>query len=373
MQRFLGVYHQPTFSEARLVPAITLSLLVLLAPVAASAACGDGLIDADEGCDDGNVLDGDGCSATCEIEDGWVCLPAVFELLTDEYYDGPTHGAPLWEIGDDRTVLTQSENSDATIFSSTLFADLAPITFTVEVETISDNDFVGFVIGFDSGESTAPDASYLLIDWKQAFQVSGTLGTADQGLALSVVDGIPSESDLWSHGGAVTELERALSLGFTGWDDNTQYEVEIDFTPERFQLRVNGVLQFDVTAADAGLEAFPNGTFGFYNFSQQSVRYQLVEPVNLSICGTPDEDGDGLDSLEEFTLGTDPSLKDTDGDGIDDGIEAGFDGVVDRGETDPTDADTDDDGIDDASEYTGLTEDEKKLAKGKNLARLLGL
>ncbi len=32
------------------------------------AACGDGVVDCAEGCDDGNVQDGDGCSAVCESE-----------------------------------------------------------------------------------------------------------------------------------------------------------------------------------------------------------------------------------------------------------------------------------------------------------------
>jgi len=31
-------------------------------------ACGDGTTQADEECDDGNVADGDGCSATCGLE-----------------------------------------------------------------------------------------------------------------------------------------------------------------------------------------------------------------------------------------------------------------------------------------------------------------
>lgn len=34
------------------------------------AACGDGVVDCDEGCDDGNVEGGDGCSAVCAIEGG---------------------------------------------------------------------------------------------------------------------------------------------------------------------------------------------------------------------------------------------------------------------------------------------------------------
>ncbi len=37
---------------------------------ASLAACGDGLVGAGEQCDDGNTADGDGCSATCQDEDG---------------------------------------------------------------------------------------------------------------------------------------------------------------------------------------------------------------------------------------------------------------------------------------------------------------
>ncbi len=36
--------------------------------------CGDGFVASDqEGCDDGNTAGGDGCSATCQIEQGWIC------------------------------------------------------------------------------------------------------------------------------------------------------------------------------------------------------------------------------------------------------------------------------------------------------------
>ncbi|MEW5851248.1 MAG: DUF4215 domain-containing protein [Myxococcota bacterium] len=36
--------------------------------------CGNGIITADEGCDDGNELSGDGCSNTCQVESGYVCV-----------------------------------------------------------------------------------------------------------------------------------------------------------------------------------------------------------------------------------------------------------------------------------------------------------
>lgn len=36
---------------------------------AADARCGDGVVDAGEICDDGNLRDGDGCNAACQLDD----------------------------------------------------------------------------------------------------------------------------------------------------------------------------------------------------------------------------------------------------------------------------------------------------------------
>src|ERR1044071_3301013 len=47
-------------------------------------ACGDGVHDPSEGCDDGNTSDGDGCSAVCEVEtDHPVCGNGVRESGED--------------------------------------------------------------------------------------------------------------------------------------------------------------------------------------------------------------------------------------------------------------------------------------------------
>ncbi len=40
------------------------------------AVCGDGAVAGTEACDDGNLADGDGCSATCTVETGWACSGA---------------------------------------------------------------------------------------------------------------------------------------------------------------------------------------------------------------------------------------------------------------------------------------------------------
>ncbi len=39
----------------------------------ADPACGNGTLDGDDVCDDGNTKAGDGCSATCQVEAGWDC------------------------------------------------------------------------------------------------------------------------------------------------------------------------------------------------------------------------------------------------------------------------------------------------------------
>jgi cysteine-rich repeat protein len=42
-------------------------------PCQHSAACGDRILTAPEQCDDGNTLNGDGCSAMCTLEPGFIC------------------------------------------------------------------------------------------------------------------------------------------------------------------------------------------------------------------------------------------------------------------------------------------------------------
>ena len=39
-----------------------------------------------QGCDDGNMLDGDGCSSSCAVETGWVCeAMRVYQMISDLY------------------------------------------------------------------------------------------------------------------------------------------------------------------------------------------------------------------------------------------------------------------------------------------------
>jgi len=58
--------------------------------------CGNGALDAGEQCDDGNLLNGDGCSDSCQIDEGWQCDdPAPAGVVPDAGFEAGTPN-PSW-------------------------------------------------------------------------------------------------------------------------------------------------------------------------------------------------------------------------------------------------------------------------------------
>jgi cysteine-rich repeat protein len=322
-------------------PVLLLALLPLIA-TSAQAACGDGVLDGGELCDDLNVDPNDGCDAACQTEPGWDCVQASFALDYSEVLQNDGSPAPSWVLSTDGRTLTQGLNAAPGVYVSTLPATAQPITFELEVTSAGDDDYIGFVVGYNAGDNANPSADWILFDWKRGTQF-GFTGYAYLGLAMSRVNGaIVGVGDLWEHIGVVSEITRATSLGSIGWNHNTTYEITLDYTTTAVRVWVDGVLEFDVSGA------FPEGNFGFYAYSQPSLRYTLVDPVDQTVCAARDTDGDGLTDPEELnTWGTDPSLADTDGDGLSDPDELFTHG------TDPSLADTDGDDLGDESEVSG--------------------
>jgi hypothetical protein len=210
--------------------------------------------------------------------------------------------AGVWTVSGDNSSVLQSVNGQPTMFYSDFNAAGTDISGSLFIDSNSDgdDDYVGFAIGFEPGDSSSAAAEYLLIDWKQDTQVfnfaspSTTPGsTAFEGLAVSRVTGVPTADEFWGHvefdthpGGAVEELDSGATLGATGWEFDTTYEFRFVFTETRLQVYVDDVLQLDVSGD------FPDGRFAFYNFSQEEVRYSAFEldPVT-GVCG--DFNGDG--------------------------------------------------------------------------------
>lgn len=221
---------------------------------------------------------------------GHPALAATVDLnaWTAESYPAVSgFGAGVWTVAPDGSSVLQSVNGQPTIFYSDFMAHNTDAAGQIEVQTIGDDDYIGFVFGFQPGDTTNAAADYLLVDWKQTDQFfnfgapSGDAGgMADEGLAVSRVTGVPSADEFWQHatlsaGSGVTELQRGATLSDTGWNDNQLYTFRFVFTPTLFQVYVDDVLQLNL------MGAFADGRMGFYNFSQATVNYSAftVETV----------------------------------------------------------------------------------------------
>ena len=173
------------------------------------------------------------------------------------------------QTGND-AVLQTVNSSQSTFFHNDTNSQGQTLSGEITVQTTSDNDFMGFVLGYNEGDFANANADYILIDWKQANQGSGA-----EGLAISRVTGALNTgshfTDAWSHTGVVEELARATNLGSTGWNNNETYSFDLIFTASLIQVFVNDVKELSISGT------FNNGSFGFYNLSQQNVLYAGIE------------------------------------------------------------------------------------------------
>lgn len=182
-----------------------------------------------------------------------------------------------WNVAADNNSVLQTVNGSPTVFHNGVNSQGNALSGTIEVETTSDDDFIGFVLGFDTGDFSNAAADFILIDWKQGNQ-GAYGGTALAGLSISQVSGVLGDnSGSWWHDPTnnVTELARATNLGSTGWADNTEYSFDLTFTSSLIEVFVDGVKELSINGS------FEDGSFGFYNYSQSNVRYAGIQEAAL--------------------------------------------------------------------------------------------
>ena len=288
----------------------------------------DGNADVSEACDDGNQVLGDGCTDTCTVEPEWSASNAITfssgALNTNDYGSNSS-----WTFAGDNSWARQNNNTDGP--SIGLFgvdAMRGTYALELEVETTSDDDFIGIVFGFNDGDPSNSSADYVLLDWKQQDQ-SAFGGFAAEGLALSHVQGIPSTGSFWAHGcpasnACVNELQRSAAFGDVGWTDDFPHKFHVTYRPDRLLVMVDGFVQFDISPSDFPGEfpgnVFPSGEIGFYSFSQESSTTRNIGTIGASVLNrTTVSDGDVY-----VTTGTGPStvnvsdyFSDPDGDLLD--------------------------------------------------------
>jgi hypothetical protein len=191
-----------------------------------------------------------------------------------------------WVVQAGNDAVKQTVNSARpTFFHNNTNSQGLALSGEITVQTAADDDFMGFVLGYNAGDYANASADYILIDWKQENQAGGA-----KGLAISRVTGSLDNgshfNDAWYHtgvadGGVVTELARATNLGGTGWINNQTYTFDLIFTASLIEVFVDGVKELSIS----GL--FNNGSFGFYNHSQENVLYAGITQATAPAVPVP--------------------------------------------------------------------------------------
>ncbi|MEL6806539.1 MAG: VPLPA-CTERM sorting domain-containing protein [Pseudomonadota bacterium] len=195
------------------------------------------------------------------------------------------NGAGIWTVQPGNDSVIQSRNGNPTVFYDATPAGASAqgeqLSGSIEVLTTGDDDFVGFVLGYQNNEINSTTADFWLIDWKQNDQ-----NPAVDGLALSHVFGDLTTTSgsgtggWWNHADPINEAARGTNLGSTGWNDQQKYTFDLTFTEDLIEVFVDGQLEISYSSTDHG-STFTDGSFGFYNFSQAQVEYAGITQTTL--------------------------------------------------------------------------------------------
>jgi hypothetical protein len=184
------------------------------------------------------------------------------------------NGPGNWTLQPGNNAVSQSLNRAPSVFHNGKNSQGLQLSGEITVQTTGDDDYIGFVLGYNEGDTNNSASDYLLIDWKQSDQGGFFGGTALSGLAVSrVTDVLGESSGAWLHDSSdgVQELQRGTNLGSTGWLDNTTYEFDIVFGSSLVEVFVNDVKELSIEGS------FNDGSFGFYNYSQSNVLYSAID------------------------------------------------------------------------------------------------
>lgn len=214
------------------------------------------------------------CGAGCG-SDG--CLPLRlsegFTLHQFALEGDPADTPAAYTFEQDGLAATQTRNAMASAFVYEPMLEGVEISGRLRVESTADDDFVGWVFGWQDS------SNFYLVDWKQAGQVKEPCGEAKVGVSLKRVRAsgpVDRCEDLWNSDGSqkVTPLSD-VTRHATGWKDETTYEFLIVFRPGDLRVRIKegDATVVDLSSTDA---SFTSGRFGFYSYSQEAVRYENV-------------------------------------------------------------------------------------------------
>ena len=186
-------------------------------------------------------------------------------------------GAPNseWDILSSTDVINLSYITPATFFVSDFELINVIVRGTMSVETTADDDFTGFIFGYQEPTQIADDNNYefYLFDWKS--KRGSLLGFwAEEGFRLSHYNGyIPAnKQDRYFYGALdnppIRDLIQTKYGSGRGWVPYQKYEIELIYTNNRIKLSIDGVMIFELNGC------FAAGKIGFHCMSQEKTRFE---------------------------------------------------------------------------------------------------
>jgi cysteine-rich repeat protein len=337
----------------------------------AHAACGDGVIDAQESCDDRNTQGRDGCNESCQVEAGYVCTgttstccfrdaAAAYALLADASLDAQQGIVTLtpediWKEGtawyrqpldftQPFTISVQlylgTRDGQPTLNASAqdLGADGGALLFQRDPRGLATKGQYAGSAGEDGGELGAKGISPVVGVEFDTYNNGPTFG--------DVTVGDEDHTSVFTSGAqpASNQLTSSVCMNAgsscANFEDGAWHRFDVSWSgnlDHHLQVFVDGTLRIDL-ANDLVLDHFAddpsNILFGFAASTGGYFNLQRFCPLAPYGFGVPrDLDRDGIDDVVDA---------DTDGDGISDALETGD--VF--GARDP-DADHDHDGVPD--------------------------
>ena len=182
-----------------------------------------------------------------------------------------------WDVSPDGKSVTQNINGRPTFFISPEDFINVELTGSFTVNDDWDNDFAGFVFGYQAPLTDMVTQKYYLFDWKKENQGNGvegfTLNEVDMVRDMSTINHTRNATDYWDHidQPGFTILEKYQGPN-TGWVRNQKYKFTLNYTSTRVVVVMDGGVYSNDTIIDRD-GCFEPGRFGFYNFSQEDVTY----------------------------------------------------------------------------------------------------
>jgi len=185
--------------------------------------------------------------------------PVELTKWAAESYDREQIGAQSQEEAKWVITAAQMRNGQPSFFYSNFNIFGHTLSAKLEVETATDDDFVGFALNFQPGDTRNQNAEFLLLTWDAEPKRAG--------LKLCRVNGIPQFMDFLS----LPVVAKAKNLESTPWKPRQNYHFKFKCNSNKIQIWVDGSLEFDVDGQ------FEDGRFACFDCSQAAVIFSEIE------------------------------------------------------------------------------------------------